>query len=151
MYHVSANILIPLLSLESFRVSLHLPTCLVSSLSSEQRYMREHGCDNIIFYENSNDNSPTRAGTKVLHELFLNLSAQWNVSVSLLIYNYELMVSSMLHLSLQDFVDSASTLELTIEEWKLALEIFMQMDVDCFYWKTQTTTSTCLLITSAGD
>ena len=58
------------------------------------------------------------------------------------------MIASMFQLSLQEFVDTVSTLEFNIEEWGLALEIYLQMDIDCFYWKTEAKSGMCVVITS---
>ncbi|CAF3407628.1 unnamed protein product, partial [Rotaria sp. Silwood2] len=106
------------------------------NLCVEEIFRRQHGCDDLICYENVSDPSIIRQDTHLLYQLFINLSQQWRVSVPLLAYNYEQMISSMFQLSLEDFVCHVSTLRWTIDEWKYALEFYLQMDVDCFYLKT---------------
>ena len=109
---------------------------LVVQLSIEETLHRKYGCDGIICYENVCHNQATRKDTHLLYQFFIKLSEQWHVPTSLLIHNYEHMLSSMYQLSLDDFVRKVPTLQLTVMEWKFALEFYLQIDIDCFYLKT---------------
>lgn len=101
-----------------------------------EQYLRQHQCDNIICYENTSHNEQTLQQTHLLYQSFVKLSEHWHVPVTILVCNYELMIASMFHLSLDDFVKRVPSLELTIDEWKWALEFYLQMDIDCFFLKT---------------
>ncbi|CAF4411216.1 unnamed protein product, partial [Rotaria sp. Silwood2] len=65
------------------------------NLCVEEIFRRQYGCDDLICYENVSDPSIIRQDTHLLYQLFINLSQQWRVSVPLLAYNYEQMISSV--------------------------------------------------------
>ncbi|CAF1311156.1 unnamed protein product [Rotaria sordida] len=121
---------------ELIQIALTHSFYLVNLLSAKQIYRREHSCDDLITYENSHHSLKTKEDTYLLYELFLCLNTQWRVPVVLLVYNYERMLSAMEHFTLEDFVKRIPTIKWSLDEWKWALEFYLQMDVDCFYMKT---------------
>ena len=90
----------------------------------------------MICYENSSHSPTMREVAKILYHLFIRLSQRWHVPVPLLVFNFELMMAAMYDLSIEDYVKKLPSLEFTIVDCKIALEFYLQMDVDCFYLKT---------------
>ncbi|CAF1354555.1 unnamed protein product [Rotaria magnacalcarata] len=108
----------------------------LTELSLLELCRRQHNFSDIVCYENCTHDAITTRDTELLHQLLIELSQQWRVQLPILICNYELMASSMYQLSLEDFVLKLPSFQLTLNEWKFALEFYLQMDVDCFFLKT---------------
>lgn len=107
-------------------------------LSLEEIGYRQHGYDHLISNDNINYYSvKTGQANQLFHELFLTLSQQWQVPISILVYNCQLMISFIFQSSSENvLVRQRPLLNMTLEDWKLALEIYLQMDINCFYLKT---------------
>ncbi|CAF3554163.1 unnamed protein product [Adineta steineri] len=69
----------------------------------------------------------------------LNLYSQkWNIDQDVLIVNLQRLLTSLSRFLLNDFIlkHQQQLYQLSIEEWFIALEFYLQMDAHCFFMKT---------------
>ncbi|CAF4829264.1 unnamed protein product, partial [Rotaria sp. Silwood2] len=65
---------------------------------------------------------------------------QWNIHQIILMINLNRLFHLLSRFTLQDYFikKQEESYELSMEEWFMVLEFYLQMDVSCFYMKTYT-------------